>query len=199
MPKAAQEPPGLNIDLLPKEEIDVESNSFLHWLLTVGRYLVIFTEVVAIGTFLISIYFSKQKNDLRGNIHTTQAQIDRLQDCDQADESAFCESRFRLIQEQVNQVASIRSGHLQTNKVIDEFLKLLPTNVVLEGFIINGTEITFSGTFPAEQQLQTMVESFGNSDKITALDITDLTKELGFAFTAQAQINEVAFLTEGDN
>ncbi|HEY4695196.1 MAG TPA: hypothetical protein VIH52_04535 [Candidatus Nanoarchaeia archaeon] len=197
MPKAAPKTPELNIELLPKENIDVESSSLLHWILTVGRYLIIFTEVIAIGTFLFSIYLSKQKNDLRTNIRANQAQIDNFQECDPKDLSAFCEDRFRLIQEQVNQVLAVRDANLPQNAVIDEFLKLLPTEITLEGLIVNGTEIIFSGEFPAEQQLQTLVESFGRSDKVTSLDITDLTKELNFKFTAKAQVNASAFLNQG--
>ncbi len=193
MPKPAAASPSLNINLLPQETIEVEKNSLLRWVLTIGRYLVIFTEVVAIGTFVFSIYLSTQKNNLRDSISQSEQQVRAFQSCDTTDKTAFCEDRFLRIQSQVNQISALRASQVQQNEVIAELFKLLPTNLKLKTLTIDGVNLSFSGTFPAEQQLQTLVDSFNKSEKITQLDLTSLTKGTIFEFTATAYINQVYF------
>jgi hypothetical protein len=197
MPKPAPGPSGLNINLLPTDTIEVNSNSFLRWLLTIGRFVVILTEIVAVGTFLFSIYLSKEKNDLKTEIQDRESQAKVFQYCDPQDPTAFCEERFLRVQSQIDQIATLRSTQVKQNKVVSELLSLLPSEVKLENLELDELKVTFTGTFPAEQQIQTLVESFSKSTKITELDITTLTKEKDFKFTATAQINHQAFLEGG--
>lgn len=199
MPKAAQKQSDLNIDLLPKESLTPSSNEAVHWVLTIGRYLIIFTEVIALSTFLIGIYLSKQKSDVRDSVKSLQNQISYYQNCDKADLTAFCEDRFRKIQNQINTVASIRDSHSQSNLVIGEFLTLLPVGIKLTDFTLDKNSLTFSGTLPTEQELQTLITSFNASKKIIALDITTLSKEASsFKFSATATVNLPSFKTGGN-
>lgn len=195
MPKAAPKPPDLNIDLLPNESPISSSSTAVHWVLTVGRYLIIVTEVIALATFLFGVWLSKEKNDLKNAIKFKQAQVDNYQNCDPNNSDGFCEDRFRKIQDQINQVASIRSGRFEQNVVLTEFAHLLPIGLTLESLTSDGKIITFSGKFPDPQQLQTMINSFNTSPKINNLDITALSKESdgSYKFTALTSINKPAF------
>jgi len=196
MAKTAQKSPDLNINLLPSEE-PAKSGSFIHWILTIGRYLIIFTEIIALSTFLLGIYLSQQKNDLKNSIKSSQATIEGYQTCDKNDPEAFCEERFLKVQEQINSIVSIKSAHFETNKIISEFLSLLPSQIKLDNLIIEGTDISFSGKLLTEQELQTLISSFNNSQKITALDITELSKDASkdpyLKVSATAKILKEAF------
>lgn len=194
MPKAAQKSPDLNIDLLPKSTPPGTSGEAVHWALTVGRYLVIFTEIVALGAFLIAIWFSKEKNDLKTSVKQKQAEITRFQDCDQKDQTKFCEDRFRKIQTQINQVVSLGNSQIVNNTVLSELLTLLPIGIKLESLGLEKNQITLSGTLPSEVELQTLIQSINNSTKITALDITSVTKEKNaLKFSATAEIERSSF------
>lgn len=200
MPKAAQNPSELNINLLPKESPVTTRGSAIHWVLTIGRYLIIITEVVAISTFLLGIYLAKEKNDLKASLKLKQSQVEAFQNCDKTKPEEFCEDRFRKIQDQINQVALIRSSQFQNNQVLTEFSKLLPIGLALDDLAIDQTNLTFSGSFPDPQQLQTMINSFNNSEKITALDITSLSKDStgNYKFSAQAVIKLASFIATKD-
>lgn len=195
MPKAAPKSPDLNIDLLPNESPISSTNEAVHWVLTVGRYLIIVTEVIALSTFLFGVWLAKEKNDLKNSIKYKQTQVDNYQNCDPNNTASFCEDRFRKIQNQINQVASIRTGEFEQSTVLTEFAHLLPIGLTLESLSSDGKVITFSGSFPDPQQLQTMISSFNASAKINSLDITALSKELngGYKFTASTAINKAAF------
>lgn len=197
MAKAAPKSPDFNINLLPNEGSTSTTGNAIQWILTVGRYLIILTEIIALSTFLLGIYLSQQKNNLKDSIKTKQQDIDTLQTCDPKDTESFCEDRFLKIQSQINSVATIKSAHFETNKVITEFLALLPEKMKLENLTVEGTDVTFIGKLLTEQELQTLINSFNTSRKITALDITELSKDTSkdpfLKLTATAVINKEEF------
>ncbi len=195
MPKAAPKSPDLNIDLLPNESPISSTNEAVHWVLTVGRYLIIVTEIIALSTFLFGFWLAKEKNDLKNSIKYKQAQVDNYQNCDPNNLASFCEDRFRKIQNQINQVASLRTNEFQQNLVLTEFAHLMPIGLALDSLSSDGKILTFSGSFPDPQQLQTMISSFNTSTKINSLDITALSKEAtgGYKFTASTAIIKSAF------
>lgn len=197
MAKTAPNSPDININLLPTEGPSGTTGSAIHWVLTIGRYLIIITEVIALATFLLGIYLSKQKNDLKDSIKSGQKTIDSFQTCDPNDQGAFCEDRFISVQNQINSVASIKAAHFETNKVITEFLSLLPSQMKLDALSIVGNDITFSGKLLTEQDLQTLITTFNNSKRITALDITELSKDTTrdpyLKVSATALINKSGF------
>ncbi len=196
MPKAAQKSTDINIDLLPKSTPSGTTGEAVHWALTVGRYLVIFTEVVALGAFLVAIWFSKEKNDLKTSIKQKQAEITVYQTCDSKDKTKFCEDRFRKVQGQINQVVSLENSQVENNKVLSELLTILPVGIKLEGLGIEKNKLNFSGTLPSETELQTLIKSINSSTKITGLDVTSLTRENNLLkFTASASIQRGVFAT----
>lgn len=199
MAKAAHKTTEVNIDLLPKEDSSKTGKSLIHWVLTIGRYLIIVTEVVALATFVFGILLSKEKNDLKDSISSQVAQIKALQNCDANDPNAFCEKRFLKVQTQLNQISTLRASQFADNKVISEFLKLLPTGITLETFAIEKNTISFTGSFPSERELQTLITSFNSSQTINNLDITNLTKEDKLKFTATATVNQTAVSQAASN
>lgn len=194
MPKAAQPTPDLNIDLLPKTTTSGTSGEAVHWALTIGRYLVILTEIVALGAFLVAIWLSKEKNDLKNSVKRMQSEVTQYQTCDPQDPKKFCEDRFRRVQNQINQVVALENSQVENNKVLSELLVLLPVGIKLDSLSIEKNEISLVGTLPSEIELQTLIQSINTSTKVTALDITSLTKENNLLkFTAVASINRANF------
>lgn len=195
MARAAQKSPELNIDLLPKDNLAGQGGA-VHWVLTVGRYLIIVTEIIALATFVLGILLSKEKNDLKASIKSKSEQVAGQQNCNPSDETVFCEKNFRKVQTQLNQISLIRASHFPTNAVINEFLRLLPQGVELSDFSLDGSEVHFSGTFLTEKELQTLINSFNRSTKIVNLDIIELVKEDDFKFTATADIDKATILKD---
>ena len=193
MAKAAQnKTPEININLMPGEESSEKAGGAVHWALTVGRYLIIITEIVAIAIFVLSIKLSSDKQNLKENIKSLTGQVSVQKDF---------EREFRTVQQRINGVKVLKSAHFETNLVVNEFLKLLPQGLTLDSLKLDESEISFSGSFTSPQQLRTLIFAFSQSGKLVGLDISELNspseKNKAFTFSASAIINRTAFSEKG--
>lgn len=187
MAKAAQkEIPELNINLLPSAGPSGTLGTAIGWTLTIGRYLIILTEIIAISIFILNIKFSTDKQSLKENIQSLSREVSA--------QSEF-EGEFRFVQQRINEIKTQRDAHFPENLVITEFLKLLPQGMKIDSLEIKDDEVTFSGSFPTPDQLQTLVSSFAKSDqnKFIGLDIAELNSpsEKNPLYTFKAQVRLV--------
>jgi predicted nucleic acid-binding protein len=195
MAKAAQKTtPELNINLLPGDEPSGTLGTATHWALTVGRYLIIITEIIAIAIFVLSIKLATDKQGLKEDIQSLGSRISA--------ESKF-ETEFRLVQQRINEVKSQRNAHFQNNLAITDFLKLLPKGMTLQALKIGDQEISFDGSFKSPKQLQTLISAFSKSEKLVGLDIEELKspseKSKNYTFSAKALIVQASFEEEAGN
>lgn len=166
MAKAARKPgPEININLLPSEGSKGTASEAVHWLLTIGRYLIIFTEIVALAIFVLSIILSAEKNALKEDIRTLGDQVT-------AQESF--EKEFRQVTNQISEIKRLYGSRSPSNIVLAEFLNLLPEGMKIDKLELNEEKVTFAGSFSSPSQLQTMVSSFSQSEKLVGLDLTKL-------------------------
>jgi len=199
MAKAAPTSQELNINLLQKEEAAPGGGEIVNWVLNVGRYLVIATEIVALLTFALGIKFAADKNDLKQKTRALQTQIDEKSTCRQEEPESFCEDRFRNIQNKINQIHSYREDQFRKSEVFKELLARLPIGVSITNLVVEDNVITFTGSFPTSVHLQTLITSFSASEKINDLDIQELssptTSDPNFTFKASAELNPSLFET----
>jgi hypothetical protein len=197
MAKAAPKPQELNINLIQKEQVTGTPSEIIHWVLTVGRYLVIATEIVALATFGLAIKFSADKNDLKQRIKLAQSEVETKAACHSEDPEGFCEDRFRNIQNRINKIKTVRNSQFYQNQVVTEFLDLLPNGFKLKTLEVDNEKIAFTGSFATSIQLQTLITSFSDSEKITDLDIEELVSptntDPNFNFKASAFLNSKDF------
>jgi len=188
---AQQDTPEININLMPGERPSGAARTATHWALTIGRYLIIFTEIVAIAIFALSIKLSADKQGLKGEIQTMGKQISAQSDFEQ---------EFRFVQGRINEIKKRRDSHFLNNVVVAEFLQLLPKGMTLDTLKIEDKELSFSGSFDSPKQLQTLISTFSTSDKLVGLDISELNhpseKSDHFTFSATAIINQASFEEE---
>lgn len=184
--------PEININLLPNQGSTGAIGNAVVWMLSVGRYLVIFTEIVAIAIFVVSIVLSSEKTSLREEIRSLSQQVSA--------QSSF-EKHFRQISGQITQIKNLSSNQFLTNKVVDELLNLLPQGVSLDSLILKGDQLTLDGSFSSPSQLQTLVASFAKSTKLVGLSLTKLNapddKNPNFTFSGVVSINKNVFLRIG--
>jgi len=179
---------GININLMPKEEIGGVLGETIHWVLTIGRYLIIGTEIVALATFGISLKLTIDKNNLNKSIENAQQSIDS---------KAGFEREFREVQAKLNNINDLRNRHFKSYLAIKEFNKLLPQGIKLTDLSISQTEISFSGSFPTAAQLHTLINSFNSSNKLISLEIDELNspsiEDPKFTFSAKTLVVSTAF------
>ena len=166
MAKPALKQTSAEINLLPQEELTESFGKLVSWILTLGRYIIILTEIVALGTFAYSVKLTIERNDLKESIVGQQDLIENF--------SKF-ENEFRLVQTRLQNLKSLESNHVFFEKILDELNSLLPIGVVLTELKVDQNTITFGGDFSSEETLQTLINSIEKSDKISNLEITKIT------------------------
>jgi Tfp pilus assembly protein PilN len=144
--------PKIAINLLTQDEF---SQSFigkiLLWTLSVGRYIVVFTELIVILSFLSRFKLDRDLTDINESIEKQKRIIESY---------AELEQDFRLVQSQLDFVAD----HHQTYDIgytLNILKKTLPPDVRIEsvhandqGFTLSATALSMSGFAQFVQGLQ---------------------------------------------
>src|SRR3972149_10165087 len=122
----------INIDLLKTPESKGRSGEAAHWLLNVGRYLIIITEIVALAIFILSIKLSVDKNNLKEEISNLSGQVSARE---------TFENEFRNTSKRFDEVKKLLGDHFESNKILAEFLSLLPKGMTLNSFRLGGDQL----------------------------------------------------------
>lgn len=184
MAKPAQNPTqNLDINLISSDEGNSSIALLVHWLLSIGRYLIITTEVVALVIFAISVKLTMDKNDLKTSIDTQKQTIDQL---------ATNEDLFRTYQAKLEKISLLQQSHSNTASFYADFISLLPADAVLDEIKLDNGRVVLSGNLPNPGSLQSLISSLNSSGKFTDFDITNLTvptpQQPYYVFTATATL-----------
>jgi Tfp pilus assembly protein PilN len=143
MPKKA----GINL-LNTKHSSFVER--FLNWTLTIGRIVVICTELIALGAFLYRFSLDQQLIDLHSKIKQEQAIVVFLKDN---------EASYRNLQDRL-QVASnfSETGTYRVN-VFNDLIALAPPGIVFDDFNLTNDRIRINANVYSVSALSSFVDS----------------------------------------
>lgn len=173
----------LNINLISSDQGRGSVVAIIHWLLTVGRYLIITTEVVALIIFGLSVKFTIDKNDLKEKISNQKEELDSL---------AIDENLFRNYQAKLKNISTLQTTHSNTSSFYTSLVSLLPGDAVLDEINLGSNKVVLSGSLPNPSALQNLISSLNSSEKFSDLDITDLTiptaQQPYYTFTAVATL-----------
>ena len=172
------------IEFLPQEDWEKGSlGKILKWALTVGRYIVIFTELIVMLAFLSRFKFDRDLTDLNEEIEQKQAVVQS---------SAQFEEKFRLLQKQLLSIETLEKNRLQTNKVLTELASLTPIDVYLSNLNITEKEISLTATALSEGGLATFLNSLKKStlfEKITLSQVSlGSQKTIGINFQLKSEL-----------
>lgn len=178
-----KKPVPITVNLLPKDPFFTSPvGRFLQWSLTVGRYLVIFTELVVILSFASRFYIDRRITDLNSGIHQKQIIIESYGDLEQ---------QVRAVQ---NKIQSYEQFQQQVD-ITDSFealSQITPQDVVLETLTMKPDSVTFSGKTLSQNSLNLLVNNIQLSPHFTDVVIsriqTKSDKDPGFQFEIQAKV-----------
>lgn len=178
--------PKSQIEFLPQEDWEKTSfGKFLKWLLTVGRYIVIFTELIVILAFLSRFKLDRDLTNLYEQIESKQALIQSYADF---------ETDFRFLQKQLSTIQGLRKEQLQTKQLMEEIAALTPIDVYFSSLAIASNQASFTASALSEAGLATFINNLRNSPRFSNLEIDNLTfgtsKGVGITFNLKSQINQ---------
>ena len=155
-----------SIELLPREEWEKPSfGQILKWALTVGRWIVIGTELVVILAFLSRFKLDRDLSNLYKDIKQKQIIIESNREF---------EDDFRFLQQRLATIKGLEQKELAAGKVLDEITLLTPVDVSFTEFIVAGQEINLVATALSEQGLSTFLNNLKQSPQFKNLVISSL-------------------------
>jgi Tfp pilus assembly protein PilN len=176
MKKTAQ----IKINLIPKDPFfSTAPGRILKWALSAGRYIVIFTELVVIMSFIARFTLDRQVTDLNQSINQKKQIILSYGDV---------EDSVRSAQEKISQYNQSE----QEANIVDTFTNLtqiMPNGIVLDNLSIRPTSINIAGRTLSQNAFNLLINNLQLSQDFTKIDVGELesnNEEPGLLFNIRA-------------
>lgn len=117
------------IEFIPQEDWEKTSfGKFLKWLLNIGRWIVIVTELIVIIAFLSRFKLDRDLTNLNETIKQKQAIIIA---------SASFEKEFRFLQKKLTVIEGLEKLQIKSDQVLSIFSQITPAGIQLSNFMID--------------------------------------------------------------
>jgi Tfp pilus assembly protein PilN len=157
------------INLLLREEWEKTSaGRLIKWALTIGRYIVIVTELIVIIAFISRFKFDRDLTNLYEDIEIKRARIKSTQEF---------EEEFRLVQRRLITIKELEQKKTSPIKIVANFASLVPLNVILSDLSFDQDQLAIDGYAFSESGLATLINNLKQSPYFTNIRIEDITKE----------------------
>ena len=175
-----------SINLLPKQNGEL-LNEFLNWALTIGRLLVILTEMVALGTFLYRFSLDMQIVDLHDKIKSESFIVANFQSA---------ETTFRDIQARLKTAKQYTAIGGTTDKIFTDIINMGKGKITFVDLTVSTQSVKIVLLSPFENQLTQFVEALKNDPSITSVTVDKVEVNPASAeitVTITAALKHVAF------
>jgi Tfp pilus assembly protein PilN len=176
--------PKKEINLIPKEEFEKKPlGKFLLWLLSVGRWIVIFTELVVILAFISRFKLDRDLTNLYEQIKQKQAIINSYSDF---------EKEFRSFQEKISKIKELEKDQVKITSIISNISSFTPGDIIFStlNYEKETKEIKINGLALSEEGLGGFIAGFSNSQEFTDVNLSSISKkpeEIGIKFSLTAK------------
>ncbi len=176
----------IDINLVPKDPFfSTKLGQVLQWSLSVGRYIVMFVELIVVLSFATRFYLDRQITDLNQSISQKQAIVESY---------AGFEAEFRRVQ---TKIADYQQVAQQENivEVFPSLSQVVPSGVELTELVIYPDRVSLAGTALSQRSLNLLINNLQLSPDFTNVVVNTIesqsTSGSGFAFQISAQTGQV--------
>jgi hypothetical protein len=156
-----------SINLAKNKQISL-FDKFIDWTLTVGRLIVIVTEIIAVTAFIYRFSLDDKLIRLRDLIKSKHTMISSMKDN---------ESLYRNIQDRIALAAkfSIKAAKPnQTTKAIKDIVDAMPKQISIEKLDLNENQVKIGIGVVSVPSLSSFVESLRGHGGIKSVSIDDI-------------------------
>ncbi|MFH1186871.1 MAG: hypothetical protein V1697_01710 [Candidatus Levyibacteriota bacterium] len=150
-----------SVNLVKPRHADFFSN-FINWALTIGRLVVIITELIALSAFLYRFSLDRQLIDLHSKIKQEQAIVSYLKDG---------EETYRNLQERLTVVATFSKLSEERVKLFNDILVFTPQGLSFSEFTLNNDRLRMATDVESVGSLSSFIESLKKYPKIESVSI----------------------------
>jgi len=183
MPK---KPVIIDINLLPKDPFfETSIGKVLKWGLSVGRYIVIFTELIVIVSFIARFSLDRQVTDLNDKINQKKNIVESYGDL---------ESNYRILQKKIEDYKQVEQ---QTNiaEIFPKLSAITPNEIRLEELRVKQDSVSLGGLALSQNALNILITNMQLSSdflnvKVDKIESQDK-KSAGIQFSISASTKEL--------
>ena len=160
-----------SINLLKSSKNEI-FEKFIDWALTVGRLLVIITEIVALSAFIYRFSLDRQLIDLHGKIKQEEAIVSFFKKK---------EETYRNLQDRIKIASTYSIKSEEKVKMSQDVISLAPQGMTFNEITISDNLINVAANFQAASSLKAFVESLRNYKPVKSVSITQIENRLSSA------------------
>lgn len=181
-----------DINLIPKDPFfATPAGQVLKWALSIGRYIVIFTELVVILSFVTRFSLDRQVTDLNDTIAQKRVVIESYGDLEES---------VRQIQTVLEEYDLVRQQSNIT-EVFPELTNIIPRDTQLTELVVRPDQISFSGKTLRQSSLNTLITNVQLSDRFTNVSVDKIEsntteEEGGYNFVIRANTRALDVKTQ---
>lgn len=137
----------------------------MNWTLTIGRLIVIITEVVAVIVFIYRFSLDEKIVNIHSSIKQQQNIISVLKND---------ENKYRNLQDRITLASTISTKADNTNQAIINILSLTSGQVKIGNFILNKDQIKLNIDVISTSSLEDFVNSLRSYENIKSVNIDNI-------------------------
>ena len=179
------------INLLPQNENNFITQ-FFNWALTIGRLLIILTEMIALGTFIYRFSLDMQIVDLHDKIKAESFIVANFKDQ---------EATFRDIQNRLATVKRYNSVQNTTSGIFSDIIKMGQGKVTFKDLSVTTQTARIQVAAPTASALSSFVDGLKNNPSIASIAIDKVennTTSAQIIVSITANLKQVAFAPQQD-
>lgn len=157
------------------------------WLLSSGRYIVIFVELLVIGAFV-----SRYKLD--ADLASIQEQIKEI--APYVESLKGDESIIKKVQFQLSSISQIRSNNPNFSQIFMDIAKLTPKSTILTNITLEKdskspqVNLSITGQTPSNIELSAFIKALSKNPQFSNINLTNISFEGETIFTITGTLNQ---------
>lgn len=178
-----------DINLLPNSANGL-MNQILNWALSIGRLLIILTEMVALGTFIFRFSLDMQIVDLHDKIKAESFIESNFQDA---------ETKFRDIQDRLATVKQYAPLTKTSTGILTDIISMGKGKVTFLDLSVSTQDIKIEVAAPSASSLSQFVDSLKNYPSITSVSVDKVDSDPASALitvTISAALKQAGFVPD---
>lgn len=143
-------------------------DNIVHWALTIGRVLIIVTELVAFSAFIYRFSLDRTIVDLHSKIKQEKTVLDNLK---------TQEETYRNLQERIALIQKITVEGNAKVETLKDIIALTPQGITFNSFSLQPGQLDIDSNIESVSSLNTFIKSLKSYSKISSVSITNITNK----------------------
>ena len=174
------DPPSIN--LVQDKQVPIV-DKFLNWTLTIGRLIIIMTEVVAITAFVYRFSLDDKLVNLHSVVKKKQNIIFVLKND---------ENKYRNLQDRIALAANFSNKGIKISQAITNISNQISNQAQINSFIFNKDRVNLNANIVTVSSLSNLVDSLKNNQNIKSVSIDNIENKpsIGLSVSITSMLNQ---------